>query len=144
MSDAPKAEGLKADTGKPPCELFSPIAYIGTSMVLAFGARKYAANNWRLGLPWTKIIGAIFRHLLAISAGEDLDPESGLPHIDHLGCEVMFLQEYFRTSRHLDDRYKLLGKDASCPQYLSEYFKAPTRPEDPQAASLTNDSKGVT
>ncbi len=98
--------GLKYDTGKPACELLSPIALLGTSAVLAFGAKKYAAHNWRKGLPWSKVIGAIMRHLLAIMRGEDIDPESGLPHVDHLNTEVMFLQEFFRTHKHLDDRFK--------------------------------------
>lgn len=98
-------EATKADTGKPPCELLSPIAMIGTANVLAFGAKKYSANNWRKGLAWGRIIGAISRHLYAFMSGEDLDPETGLPHVDHLGCEVMFLQELYRTKKDLDDRY---------------------------------------
>lgn len=99
-------EGQKADTGKPPCELLSPDALIGTANVLAFGARKYAAHNWRKGLAWSRLIGACMRHLLAFMRGEDLDQETGLPHLDHLACEVMFLQEFYRTRPDLDDRYK--------------------------------------
>jgi hypothetical protein len=98
--------GTKHDTGKPPCELLSPIALEATAQVLAFGAKKYAAHNWRNGLAWMRITGAIFRHLFAFMRGEDLDPETGLPHVDHLGCEVMFLQELYRTRKDLDDRYK--------------------------------------
>ena len=98
-------QGIKADNGKPPCELLSPLAVLGTVVVLGFGARKYAANNWRKGLAWSRIIGAIMRHLFAFMMGEDLDPESGLPHVDHLGCEIMFLQELYRTRKDLDDRY---------------------------------------
>ena len=101
-----KEQGMKHDTGKPPCELLSPHALIGTANVLAFGARKYAAENWRSGLKWKRIIGAILRHTLAFMGGEDLDPETGLPHVDHLACEVMFLQEFYRTRKDLDDRYK--------------------------------------
>lgn len=99
-------EGTKADTGKTPCELLSPIALLGTSEVLAFGAKKYAPNNWRKGLAWGRITGAIMRHLFAFMRGEDLDPETSLPHVDHLGCEIMFLQELYRTRKDLDDRYK--------------------------------------
>lgn len=98
--------GLKADTGKPACDLLSPIAMLGTAEVLSFGAKKYAAHNWRKGIAWSRIIGAILRHTYAIMAGEDTDKESGLLHADHLSCEVMFLQEFFRTRKDLDDRYK--------------------------------------
>jgi len=99
-------EGHKHDTGKAPCELLSPVALLGTAQVLAFGAKKYAPNNWRKGLAWMRVMGAIFRHALAFMAGEDLDSETGLPHIDHMACEVMFLQELYRTRKDLDDRYK--------------------------------------
>lgn len=98
--------GQKADTGKPSCDLLSPIAMLGTAEVLSFGAKKYAAHNWRKGIAWSRIIGAILRHTYAIMAGEDTDKESGLLHADHLSCEVMFLQEFFRTRKDLDDRYK--------------------------------------
>lgn len=97
--------GLKFDTDKEPCELLSPVAMLGTAKVLAFGAKKYAVHNWRMGLAWSRIIGAILRHLFAFMRGEDLDHDSGLPHVDHLACEVMFLQEFYQTRKDLDDRY---------------------------------------
>lgn len=99
-------EGRKSDNGKPPCELLSSIALIGTAQVLGFGAKKYASHNWRGGIAWSRLLGACMRHLLAVIGGEDLDPETGLPHIDHLAAEVMFLQEFFRTRKDLDDRYR--------------------------------------
>ena len=103
--------GQKFDTGKPPMELLSPIAMEGTAKVLGFGAKKYAANNWKNGIAWTRIIGAIMRHLAAIMRGEDIDKESGLPHVDHLGCEIMFLQEFYHTRKDLDDRYTTINKE---------------------------------
>lgn len=104
------AGGKKSDTGKTPCELLSPIALSATADVLGFGARKYAAHNWRKGLAWSRVIGAIFRHLFAFMQGEDLDKETGLPHIDHIAAEVMFIQEFYRTRKDLDDRHKLETK----------------------------------
>lgn len=98
--------GTKHDTGKPPCELLSPIAALATSAVLAKGAIKYSSHNWRKGLAWSRVLGATFRHLFAFMNGEDLDPETGLPHLDHAACEIMFLQEFYRTRKDLDDRYK--------------------------------------
>ncbi len=106
MAEIVAATGLKADSGKAPCELLSPQAMLGTAEVLAYGAKKYAPNNWRKGLAWSRIIGAIMRHMFAFMLGEDLDPETGLPHIDHAATEIMFLQEFYRTHKHLDDRYK--------------------------------------
>lgn len=98
--------GHKADDGKVPMELLSPIALESCAKVLGFGAKKYAAHNWRKGIAHSRITGAILRHLFAYLSGEDLDPESGLPHVDHLLCEAMFLSELVRTRPDLDDRYK--------------------------------------
>jgi hypothetical protein len=47
------------------------------------------------------------RHLHAFNDGEDKDPESGLSHLAHLGCCVMFLLEFEKTHKELDDRFKL-------------------------------------
>lgn len=106
LQGAPLNEGTKHDTDKIPCELLSPIALLGAAQVLAYGAKKYAAHNWRQGLAWSRIIGAIIRHLFAFMMGEDLDSETGLPHADHILCEAMFLSELYRTRKDLDDRYK--------------------------------------
>lgn len=101
-----KMEGLKYDQDKPRTDLLDPEFLMGVSSVLAFGARKYAANNWRGGIAYSRIIGAILRHTFAIMRGEDADPESGLPHVDHLGCNVMFLSWHLTHKKELDDRYK--------------------------------------
>lgn len=98
--------GTKYDSDKAPCELLSPYALLGTANVLKFGAGKYGFHNWRGGITYGRVIGAIFRHLLAFMNGEDTDPESGLPHVDHAAAGIMFLQEFYRTRKDLDDRFK--------------------------------------
>lgn len=100
------AGGIKHDGEKPRVDLLSALAMLGTAEVLTFGARKYAANNWRNGIAWSRLTGALLRHTFAFMRGEDLDPESGLPHVDHIACCAMFLQEHFRLRRDLDDRWK--------------------------------------
>lgn len=98
--------GLKYDTGKPPLDLLSTVALLETAKVMDFGKRKYNAHNWRNGLEWSRVLGAALRHLTAFNAGEDLDPETGLSHLAHASCCVMFLLEYQVTHKELDDRYK--------------------------------------
>jgi hypothetical protein len=100
---------IKADGGKPRMDLLPREALIGTAEVLGFGAQKYADHNWRKGFAWSRIYGAALRHLTAWFAGEDLDPESGLSHLDHAACCVMFLQTYVKTSTGTDDRYRPEG-----------------------------------
>lgn len=98
--------GVKFDGEKNRLELVDALAVEGIGKVLTFGAKKYDANNWRGGIVYTRIIGALKRHLSAIEQGEDVDAESGLPHIDHLGCEWMFLSNFMKTRPDLDDRWK--------------------------------------
>jgi len=106
-TEQPKTGGAaRSDAGKARLDLLSPVAMEGTAQILGFGAVKYAAHNWRKGMAWSRCLASLMRHLLAFMGGEDYDKESGLPHIDHVACNVMFLQQYFRTNKDLDDRYK--------------------------------------
>lgn len=66
----------------------------GVGGVLGFGAKKYSPNNWKKGIPAMKLIGSSMRHWLAYNRGEIDDKESGMPHLHHLGCELMFIM-YF-------------------------------------------------
>lgn len=99
------SEGLKYDQQKPRMDLLDANWLESVASVLTFGAKKYAANNWRNGIAVSRLIAASYRHLGAINRGEDIDPESGLRHVDHLGCCVMFLSEMLKQEK-FDDRYK--------------------------------------
>jgi hypothetical protein len=101
-----RAQSLKKDAGKPPLELLSDKALVEVAKVLAFGARKYAPDSWRAGMAWRRLIGAAKRHLGAFADGENMDPETALPHLAHLICCAMFLLEYSLTGNGTDDRYK--------------------------------------
>lgn len=108
LSDITKSAGtaLKFDTDKLPLHLLSTEAMNQTAAVLKFGAQKYAEHNWRKGFAWSRPLSAAMRHLTAFNAGEDTDPESGLSHLAHAACCIMFLLEFEKTHPHLDDRYK--------------------------------------
>ena len=97
---------LKFDTDKLPLHLLSTEAMNQTAAVLKFGALKYAEHNWRNGFVWSRPLSAAMRHITAFNAGEDTDPESGLSHLAHAACCIMFLLEFEKTHPHLDDRYK--------------------------------------
>src|SRR5437899_3061811 len=71
----------KFDTGKSPVSLIPRDAQLAEADVLAFGAKKYAAHNWRKGMAWSRLGDAAMRHLLAWLDGEDVDPETGLSHL---------------------------------------------------------------
>lgn len=97
---------IKFDQDKLPLHLLSTEALNQTAAVLAFGADKYAEHNWRKGFAWSRPLAAAMRHITAFNAGEDKDPESGLSHLAHAACCIMFLLEFEKTHRELDDRYK--------------------------------------
>lgn len=100
-----KSKGLKFDSGKPPMELLSREWLEGTAKVLAFGAEKYAAHNWRKGIQYSRLIGAALRHITAFMDGENVDPESGLSHLHHASCCLMFLSETHERRPWMDDRW---------------------------------------
>lgn len=102
----PQGTALKYDDHKAPMSLLSSEALHQTAMVLAFGKQKYAAHNWRGGFEWSRPLSAALRHILAFQDGEDRDPESGLSHLAHAMCCLMFLLEFEKTHRELDDRWK--------------------------------------
>ena len=78
----------------------------GVANVLTFGAEKYAPHNWRGGIQQSRLIAAAYRHLGAFNKGEDLDPESGINHLLHASCCLMFAHWMIKNRPDLDDRYK--------------------------------------
>jgi Domain of unknown function (DUF5664) len=56
--------------------------------VREFGAKKYARNNWKKGIPFSFTLDAILRHLFAFARGQETDPESGISHLGHVLCDI--------------------------------------------------------
>jgi len=84
--------GRKDDSGKRRWDLL-PWRAVGTVVdVLTIGASKYGDENWRhVGRPQERYFAAALRHLTAWVDDEDADPETGLPHLAHAVCCVLFL-----------------------------------------------------
>lgn len=100
-------KGVKNDFGKPPLALLPFDALEDVARVLAHGADKYGAYNWRYGLSWSRVLSAAFRHLFAWARGHDCDPETGISHLAHAACSVLFLLSYTKDQRYadFDDRW---------------------------------------
>lgn len=92
------------NAGKPPLSMVESSLIEEVAKVLDFGSRKYSRNNWRKGLKFNSVIDSILRHLLAFKDGQDLDPESGLSHLGHIGCNLQFLIYYMKNNKDMDDR----------------------------------------
>jgi hypothetical protein len=97
--------GAKDNRGKSRVDLLPSKPLIAIGDVLEYGARKYKPHNWRLGLAWSDTMASLQRHLLAFNDGENLDPETGRPHLAHAGCQLLFLLEYYLTCTGTDDRW---------------------------------------
>ena len=87
---------IKTAAGKPDLALIPLTALHGVARVFAYGARKYERDNWKLAADKDaprRYMAAILRHLSAMQDDPlALDEESGLPHVDHLGCSVVMLR----------------------------------------------------
>jgi hypothetical protein len=85
--------GVKFDGDKVRLDLLPFTALESVGVVLTYGAKKYAPDNWRKVPGWRwRYMGAALRHLFASRRSFD-DPETGLPHLAHAACCVLFLLE---------------------------------------------------
>lgn len=89
-----KVLGRKFDQEKPRMDLLPPLATLEVAKVLTFGANKYEPNNWKYVPDATnRYTAGALRHIFATMAQEQLDPESGLDHLAHAICCLMFILE---------------------------------------------------
>lgn len=98
-------KGTKHDTGKPDPTLIPREAIIGAASALTFGASKYGRNNFKAGIEYTALAAAAMRHLIAWLDRENLDPESGLSHLDHCLASLCMLKFMEQRRPEMDNRY---------------------------------------
>lgn len=87
--------GRKDDNGKDRWDLLPLAATQDVVKVLTYGAAKYSAENWR-AVPdaYNRYYAAAMRHISAWRLGYEIDPESGLPHLAHATCCLLFLATF--------------------------------------------------
>jgi hypothetical protein len=101
----PRTGGQK---GKKLAELgaLDPHALLTVAEVAGFGSRKYARMNYLRGYDWSLSFDAMQRHLLQFWDGQDVDAESGLPHVAHAAWHALALLAFMQRGLGTDDRYK--------------------------------------
>jgi hypothetical protein len=100
------SEGVKYDQDKLRFDLL-PIGPLNELVkVYTMGAKKYTDRNWEKGIAYGRVYAAVMRHLTAFWSGEDIDSESGLPHLAHVAWGCFALMEYLNTHPEMDDRSK--------------------------------------
>ncbi len=99
-------KAIKKDLNKAPIHLVPSQCIIGVAKVMGFGQDKYDEYNYRKGegLDYMRLYDAAQRHMLAWSLGEDIDPESGLPHLDHAAASIMMLKDLQSRGGKHDNR----------------------------------------
>lgn len=104
--DALNRGAYKKDEGKVRLDLIPPEAIQGIGEVLTFGANKYSKRGWESGMAWGRCFGAAMRHLWAWwnPLVPDEDEESGLSHLKHAACCVVFMIAYEEREVGEDDR----------------------------------------
>lgn len=100
---------VKHDDNKPDWSLVPFESLEGMVKVLEFGAKKYDGWNWTNGggFSYTRVLRSCLRHIFAYMRGEDNDPESGLSHIHHAMCNLLFISHYIGNKEKFnkDDRH---------------------------------------
>jgi len=106
-----KIEGLRHNTGKPRLDLNSlgREVQIGEAAVWEKGLVKYSLGNWLKGMSWQESAASLRRHYDAFLNGENCDPESGLPHVDHMICCAKIMSNSYHNRKDLDDRVLTKG-----------------------------------
>ena len=99
------SSGTKHDGDKLRYDLFPPEALDEIAKVLTYGANKYDDRNWEKGIAYGRVFAATMRHLWSWWKREENDQETGISHLAHAGCNVLFLLAYrLRHMNKWDDR----------------------------------------
>lgn len=99
------SEFKKNDAGKPEYELLPLELFSGVNTVLQYGAKKYGVSNWKKpDFEMSRAYNALLRHMIAFWNGEDFDKESGLSHLDHAMCNLLFMKYHYLNTPVSDNR----------------------------------------
>ena len=76
-------------TLKPRIDLISPFALQRVGEWLRLGAQRYTERNWEKGIPVSRCIASLYRHLVAYHAGDHRED-----HMAAIMCNASFIMHY--------------------------------------------------
>ena len=93
----------KSDAGKNRLDLVFPSIIEELGLIRTYGSKKYKdPENWiRVEEAKARYTAAAMRHFEAWRSGNKFDTESGLRHLSHCACNLMFLIELERREEKL-------------------------------------------
>ena len=101
--------GFKADAGKSRVDLIPPEVLLELGELYAMGAAKYADDNWKLGMEYNRVYGALLRHLYKWWGGEEFDQVDGQHHLQSVIWCAIALRYYTKHEeqyKEFDSRWK--------------------------------------
>ena len=87
------SQGMKFDKNKPDYSLLPFAAVDEVVKVLTYGAAKYDRFNWEK-VEAVRYQAATMRHFSTHMQGEKIDPESGISHLAHAICSLLYLLDF--------------------------------------------------
>jgi hypothetical protein len=106
LEEEKSKQALRYNEGKLQWSMIDFKSLEGMVRVLEVGAEKYNKDNWRIGMPVTKVCESLLRHLFSFMSGETNDIESNQSHMSHVMVNAMFIEYIMRERTHFDDRKK--------------------------------------
>lgn len=120
-----KGSGARRNAGKVSLSLVPLHLLAGCARVFMGGKLKYAEWNWAKGMRWSTCFDCMMRHLFKWwFLGEEIDPESGEHHLDHVFCNLFMLRHYVDNYREGDDRPPAHVEFANSMEDFSKPFDA--------------------
>lgn len=95
------AVGIK----KPPMSTIPAPVLMQVGLAMLEGARKYGRHNYRISrVRYSVYYDAVMRHMMQAWEGEDVDPDSGLPHVIKAIASLVVLADAMHQNNLVDDR----------------------------------------
>lgn len=109
-----ETRAVHKDDDKPQLSLIDPlfIREVGRALTIPTVSGKYAPHNWRNGIEVSRLLNSTLRHVNDFNDGVDNDVETGVSHLAHAACNLMFALRMMQDRPDLDDRYKSGEQDA--------------------------------
>lgn len=106
--------GAKDDLDKPRLDLVLgdfKKALWGVGLVGTFGAKKYSDRGWKqVDNGVERYLSAMLRHYLNYKNGEELDPESNLPHLAHCAWNSLAVLELVQEYKEAREQMKSIDE----------------------------------
>ena len=95
-----KSSGIKYDEDKPDWSLLPLKVVKDIVAVLTMGKEKYSRDNWqKVSNPEDRYFAAAMRHLEQYQSGEVVDSDSGITHLAHASCCLIFLMWFDKQDK---------------------------------------------